>query len=150
MSKIIIGADHRGFQLKEIIVEQLRNDGYAVTDMGSNKYDPNDDFTDIAIKVAEEVALNNTKGILICRTGIGVCIAANKVDGIRAGLCTTIKQTRLAKSDDDINMLCLSAELVSEAKNLKIVKKFLETVFSSDERYINRVQKIKKYETEEC
>ena len=150
MGKVIIGADHRGYKLKDKIIEMLRESGYTVTDIGAKKYDPDDDYIDFAVKVAEEVSLQNIKGIIICRSGIGVSIAANKVDGIRAGLCTTLKQTRLARTDDDINILCLSAELVSEEKNFKIVKKFLETVFSSDERYINRIIKIKKYEVEKC
>ena len=147
MNTIFIGADHRGFKLKEIIKESLRDLGYQVTDLGSAKYDEEDDYTDIGINLAEKVAFNNTKGILICGSGVGVCVAANKVKGIRAALCTSEKQARLARVDDDANILCLSSELVDEESNEKISKVFIETVFSSEERHIRRINKIKKYET---
>ena len=84
MSLIYIGADHRGFKLKEIIKESLRDLGHQLTDLGSAKYDEEDDYTDIGLSVAEKVAFENTKGILICGSGVGVCVAANKVKGIRA------------------------------------------------------------------
>ena len=77
---------------------------------------------------------------------MGVCISANKVDGARAALATSEKQARLARTDDDVNILCLSADLVDEETNFKIIKTFLETVFASEERFIRRINKIKKYE----
>ena len=147
MGSIIIGADHRGFRLKKVIIEMLRDRGVAVEDLGYKEYDKDDDFVDIAQKVALKVISEKAKGILVCRTGIGTSIMANKVKGIRAGLCTMIKQARLARNDNDINILCLSAELVSQEKNLKIVNKFMNTVFSSGENYIRRNNKIKNYES---
>lgn len=147
MGNVIIGADHRGYRLKSVIVENLRERGISVEDLGSTEYDPTDDFVDIAIKLGEKVVAEKAKGILICRNGVGVCIAVNKVRGVRAGLCMSIKQARLAKSDDDINVLCLSSELITQEKNIKIVNKFLNTVFSSEERFIRRIQKISKYES---
>jgi ribose 5-phosphate isomerase B len=147
MNAIFIGADHRGFKLKEIIKESLRDLGYQVTDLGSANYDKEDDYADIALNVGEKVAFENAKGILICRSGVGVCVVANKVKGIRASLCTSEKMARLAREDDDANVLCLSAELVDEETNKLIAETFLETVFSSEERFIRRINKIKKYET---
>jgi ribose 5-phosphate isomerase B len=150
MGNILIGADHRGWRLKSIIVEKLRERGIAVEDLGYRDYDKNDDFADITVDLANRVVHEKTKGILICRTGIGTSIMANKVDGVRAGLCTLIKQARLARNDTDINILCLSADLVSQEKNLRIVNKFLNTIFSSGENYIRRINKIKQYESKKC
>jgi len=146
MSVIYVGSDHRGFYLKNKVVKFLREKEYQVKDLGPTKYNKEDDYSDIAIKLAEKVVQENTKGILICESGVGVCISANKVDGARAALCTIEKQARLARMDDDANILCLSAELVEEETNLEIVKSFLETVFASEERFIRRINKIKKYE----
>jgi len=146
MSVIYVGADHRGLNFKNKVVEFLRDKEYKVKDLGPVKYDQDDDYSDMAIKLAEKVVRENTKGILICGSGVGVCISANKVDGARAALATSEKQARLARTDDDANILCLSAELVDEEINLEIVKSFLETVFASEEKYIRRINKIKKYE----
>jgi len=147
MIKILIGADHGGYNLKEKLVERLRSKGFAVEDIGYKEYEPTDDFPEIAFKLGEKVVFEKAKGILICSSGIGMSIAANKVKGVRAGLCTSIKQARLAKSDNDINVLCLANKLVSMDKNFKIVIKFINTVFSSDERFIRRIKKIKNYES---
>ncbi len=146
MSVIYVGSDHRGFYLKNKIVKFLREKEYQIKDLGAIKYNQEDDYSDISIKLAEKVVRENTKGILICESGVGVCISANKVDGARAALCTTEKQARLARTDDDANILCLSAGLVDEEINLEIVNSFLETVFASEERFIRRINKIKKYE----
>jgi len=147
MRQIFLGADHRGYQLKEKIKKELRESDWSVTDLGNQKYDIDDDYTDIAIELAEKVVQNKALGILICGSGVGVCIAANKVIGARAATVLNKQQARKAREDDDANILCLSADWVDEKLNLKIVKEFLETVFSSDERYIRRILKIKEYET---
>jgi ribose 5-phosphate isomerase B len=86
------------------------------------------------------------RGILICGSAIGICIAANKVDGVRAAMCLDEKQAKLAREHNDANILCLAVDLVNEEKNLEIVKVFLNTLFSSEERHIRRIQIIKKYE----
>lgn len=147
MNMVYLGADHRGFQLKEKIKEWLKEWEYDTVDLGNDKYDHDDDYTDIAFKLGESVARDRTNGILVCGSGVGVCSAVNKVKGIRAGLCTTEKQARAAREEDDANVLSLSAEEVGEETNKKIVKIFLETVFSSEERYIRRIQEIKAYES---
>ncbi|MFZ2152671.1 MAG: RpiB/LacA/LacB family sugar-phosphate isomerase [Microgenomates group bacterium] len=145
---IYIGADHRGFRLKEELKKILESEHYEFRDLGASEYDKDDDYTDIAIKLAEKVAVENVKGILVCGSGAGASIAANKVKGIRAGLCTSEKLVRAARNDDDINVLCLSADSVSVEDNEKIMALFLATTFGSEERYIRRINKIKKYETE--
>ena len=144
---IYIGADHRGYRLKEEIKKWLESQQYEYRDLGANEYDKDDDFTDVSIKLAETVAIEGARGILICGSGAGASIAANKVKGIRAGLCTSEKQTKAARNDDDINILCISAESVSVEDNIKVVSVFLATLFSSEERYVRRINKIKTYES---
>lgn len=145
---IYLGADHRGYKLKERVKEWLEEWEVEYRDLGNDKYDKDDDYTEFALKVAEKVAGGGGRGILLCGSGVGVSIVANKVKGVRAALCTSEKQARKSREDDDVNVLCLSSDLVSEETNKKIVKMFLDTVFSSSERYIRRIGKIKKYELE--
>lgn len=144
---IFIGADHRGFRLKEEVKKWLESQQYEYRDLGAKEYDKDDDYPDISIKLGETVIKENGRGILICGSGAGASIAANKVKGIRAGLCTSEKQTKAARNDDDINVLCVSADAVSVDDNLRIVSVFLGTLFSSEERYFRRINKIRDYES---
>lgn len=150
MSIIYIGADHGGYNLKEKIKKFLDEWGYDVRDVGNKEYDKDDDYVDFALILAENVTREKTKGILICRSGGGMCMAANKVRGIRAVSCGTEKQAVMGREDNNANVLCLSADLISEEENEKIVKVFLETVFSSEERHIRRINKISDYESKIC
>lgn len=143
---IYIGADHRGFRLKEEIKKWLESQHYEFRDLGAKEYEKEDDYPDVSIKLAETVAVEGAKGILVCGSGAGASIAANKVKGVRAGLCTLEKQAKAGRNDDDINVLCLSADMISVEENIKIVSVFLGTMFSSEERYIRRINKIKQYE----
>ena len=145
MRRIYIGADHGGVELRDKVIEKLRDEGYQVTDL-SGKYNPEDDYPDVGIKVGEKVAKENVLGILICRSGAGVCIAANKVDGVRAAMAISPKQARKGVEDDDVNILCLSADHVNEEGNMEIIDGFLGAVFASEERFIRRINKIKAYE----
>jgi ribose 5-phosphate isomerase B len=145
MREVYIGADHGGFKLKDKIALELREKGWTVTDLTGN-YDPDDDYPDIGIKVAEKIVKENALGILICRSGAGVCVAANKVLGARAAMAINLKQSRKIREDDDINILCLSADYVSEEDNLEMIDEFLKTLFMTEERFIRRILKIKKYE----
>ena len=144
---IYIAADHRGFRLKEEIKKWLETELYEFRDLGAAKYDREDDYPEIAFKLGETVIQEKARGILICGSGAGASIAANKVAGVRAGLCTSVKQASAAKNDDDINILCLSADWVSLEDNQKITAAFLKTLFSSEERHIRRINQIKDYET---
>jgi ribose 5-phosphate isomerase B len=145
---IYIAADHRGFRLKEEIKKWLETELYEFRDLGAYEYDKEDDYPLYAIKIGETVIKENTRGILICGSGAGASIAANKVRGIRAGLCTSVRQAASARSDDNINLLCLSADWVSVEDNQKITDTFLKTPFSSEERHIRRINQIKDYETQ--
>lgn len=144
---IYIAADHRGFRLKEEVKKWLETELYEFRDLGATEYDRDDDYPEFAFKLGEIVSRENTRGILICGSGAGASIAANKVVGIRAGLCTSVKQASAAKNDDNINILCLSSDWVSLEDNQKIVETFLKTLFSSEERHIRRINQIKDYET---
>lgn len=146
MGNILIGADHRGFRLKEFIKEELRENGFEVIDLGNKKYDKDDDYVEIGLSVAEKVAMKKEKGILICGSGIGTSIIANKVRGIRAALCLTNKQAKMAREHNDANVLCLAADLLSDEENLEISKIFLESIFSSEERHFKRLRLLKRYE----
>jgi len=145
---IYIAADHRGFRLKEEIKKWLETELYEFRDLGAFEYNREDDYPEIAVKLGETVVRENVRGILICGSGAGASIAANKVVGIRAGLCTSVKQAAAARTDDNINILCLSADWVSQDDNQKIAQSFLNTLFSSEERHIRRINQIKKYETQ--
>ena len=144
---IFIGADHRGFYLKEKIKAELQQRGYDVNDLGAYEYNESDDYPDIATKVAEKVSHHpNSKGIILCGTGIGVCISANKVKNIRAGLAINEEIVKRAKEEDDINILCLPADYLDKERAISLVELFLKTEFKGEEKYLRRIKKIEEYE----
>jgi len=145
VKRIAIGCDHRGLALKELIVPFLQNAGYSYEDFGCYSTDPVD-YPDIARKVGEAVASGDFDvGILICNTGIGMCIAANKMRGIRAALCHDTLTAQRARQHNDANVLCLAGEGVDTKAALEIVKTFLTTDFEGG-RHLRRVNKIRALE----
>ncbi|MCJ7575670.1 MAG: ribose 5-phosphate isomerase B [Dehalococcoidia bacterium] len=145
MTRIAVGCDHRGFALKELIVPFLRKAGHSYQDFGCYNADPVD-YPDIARKVGEAVASGNFDfGILICSTGIGMCIAANKIKGVRAALCHNVFAAQRARQHNDANILCLGGEDVDTKSALEIVKTFLTTDFEGG-RHARRVNKIRALE----
>lgn len=146
---IYIGADHRGFKLKETIKSYLIKSGYTVHDVGNDHYDENDDYTDFAVKVTEKVSVNTSgsRGILLCGSGVGVDIVANKFPGIRSALVTIPNQAYVSRNDDDTNILSLAADYIDPEEAKKIVSVWLQTPFSNDENHKRRLDKIKKLET---
>lgn len=144
--RIAIGADHRGFKLKEIIERRLRELGHEVVDVGTDS-ETSVDYTDFAIADAEKVARGEAdRGVLICGSGAGMAIAANKVKGIRAALAVNPEAARLARAHNDINMLALGAWQESDPRHvLDIVEAFLSTEFEGG-RHARRVDKIRAYE----
>jgi len=143
--KVYIGADHAGFELKEKLKTYL-NKNYNLIDLGNTKYDKNDDYPKFASKVAKKVSKSKSFGILICGSGQGVCIAANKIKGIRAVLAEHIKDSKMARLDDDANVLCLQGRLLSFNKAKKICDTFLQTEFTNFKRHLRRINEIKKLE----
>ncbi|MGA1865897.1 MAG: ribose 5-phosphate isomerase B [Thermoplasmatota archaeon] len=137
---VSIGADHGGFHLKEFLKGRLSEAGYSVLDRGS--FDPSPvDYPDIAFKVAADV-LDGCRGILICGTGVGMCNAASRVEGIIAALCTNEYMGRMARLHNDANVLCLGARVVGDELAWDVSRVFLETPTMNDEKYIRRREKV--------
>ncbi|MCS7151036.1 MAG: RpiB/LacA/LacB family sugar-phosphate isomerase [Endomicrobia bacterium] len=144
--KIAVGCDHGGFRLKEVIKKYLQQNMYQILDFGCYSEEPVD-WPDIALLVAEAVKDRFADvGILIDSFGGAVCLAANKVKGIRAVSCYNITSAKLAREHDDANILCLGAKTVGEAENMEILKTFLSTNVLTEQRYINRLKKLQDIE----
>lgn len=146
---IYLGADHRGFALKEEVKKYLEQQGYEFRDLGNVTYEPDDDYPDFAFPVAHQVADNQEQGhfgIVICGSAVGACIAANKVVGARAGIGFSVEATAAGRADDDMNVLCLSADYTDREQVYDIVETFLTTDFSGEERHQRRLDKIKNHE----
>ena len=145
--KVIIGADHGGYDLKVAIKEFLKNKGVDVVDVGTESL-VSCDYPDIAKKLVKEVLKDGSKGILVCGTGIGMSIAANKYDGIRAALCSDTFSARMTREHNDSNVLCLGERVLGKGLALDIVNIWLNTEFSEGERHKNRIELIEKIEKE--
>jgi ribose 5-phosphate isomerase B len=145
---IYLGADHRGFNLKEFIKSWLKNQGYEVVDFGANVLNPEDDYTDFAIKVAEAIQKDYEKvrGNLICCSGEGVFMTANKFKRVKAGLGFNPDQVFEMRNDDNINVLCLASDFIDEEQAKNLVKVFLITSFDHKENHLRRLQKIEELE----
>lgn len=146
--EIYLGADHRGWELKNKLGEWLKGKGYAIHDMGAEKLNTEDDYPEYAFKVAEAVAEkpHQRRGIVVCGSGAGMAVAANKVAGVRAVLLHDSKIVEAARRDDDINVLALGADFITEEKARAIITAFLETAFDSNTRHERRVNEIVQYE----
>ena len=145
--KIFIGADHRGFEIKEHLKVWLQDEGYQVVDCGNTHYDPEDDYPDFSLAVAQNVQQDpKSRGLVICGSGVGVNIAANKVAGVRASTAINVDEVRNARAHDDLNILAISAEYTSFEQVQAMVVMFLTTPFQPEERFIRRLDKIRAYE----
>ena len=143
---IYIGADHRGFKLKEVLKQFLKEGGYTVSDMGNTQYFEGDDYPDFARLVAQKVSADalNARGILICGSGVGVDVVANKFPNIRSALGFSPDQVVEARSDDDVNILSLAPDFLEEDEAKKSVSVWLQTPFDGDERDKRRIEKIRQ------
>jgi ribose 5-phosphate isomerase B len=143
---IAVGADHGGFQLKNKIVEFLKGQGQEVHDLGTFSEDPVD-YPDFAMAVSQEVILKRAnRGVLLCGSGVGACVAANKFPGIRAGLCHDTFSAHQGVEDDNVNVLCLGARVIGPELAKEIVKVWLSATFSEAERHKRRLSKVEKIE----
>ena len=147
--KIVIAADHGGFELKNALKKFLEEKGYTVEDKGPETLDPEDDYPDYGKKVAERVGKDGSEigqqdimGILICRSAAGIIIAANKVKGVRAVAVHDEKGAKHSREHNDANVLGLSGDWTSESKAKKLVTIWLETPYSNEERHTRRLKKI--------
>ncbi|NQT05479.1 MAG: ribose 5-phosphate isomerase B [Dehalococcoidia bacterium] len=147
--RVAIGADHGGFPLKAELTPWLRECGYEVMDLGAETLIPTDDYPDYALAVAEAVASGRAqRGIIICGSGIGACIVANKIPGVRACPCHDTYSAHQGVEHDDMNVLCLGARVVGGALAREVVEVFLKAEFLDEERFRRRLQKILNIESQ--
>ncbi len=145
--KIYLGADHRGYELKEKIASWLFDMEHAFLDLGATSLDPHDDYTKYAEQVASLVAANqSSKGILLCGSGVGVDVVANKFDGIRASLGKSVLQVEAGRRDDDMNILVIAADFTTEKEAKAMLIAFLETKFDDNARRERRLEEIERIE----
>jgi RpiB/LacA/LacB family sugar-phosphate isomerase len=146
--RIVVGADHRGFELKDEIAAALKRDGHEVLDAGTNSAD-SVDYPDYARAVGEAIADGRAeRGILVCGSGVGAGIAANKMRGVRAALCHDTYSARQGVEHDDMNVLCLGARVIGPELAMELVKAFLGARFKGEERLRRRLDKVAEMERE--
>ncbi len=146
--KITIGADHGGYRLKTVIIDFLKKLGHEVADLGAYSEEPAD-YPDSARAVARAIMDNKAdRGILVCGSGVGACIAANKFPGIRAALCHDTFSAHQGVEDDDMNVLCLGERVIGPELAKEIVRVFLAARFSGAERHVRRLGKVQEIERE--
>jgi len=139
---VALSADHGGFDLKNELATRLHQ-MYEFFDLGAHTFDPNDDYPDFALAVAQAVASGQAqRGILICGSGVGACIAANKVPGVRACLCHDTYSAHQGVEHDDMNVLCLGSRVIGIELATELVKVFLNANFSGETRHCRRLEKI--------
>ena len=145
--RLALGCDHGGFHLKTELLSWLEDRGYEVQDHGAHVFDPEDDYPDFAETVARAVAEGLAwRGILICGSGVGACVAANKVPGVRACLCHDTYSARQGVEHDDLNVLCLGSRVIGVEVALELIKAFLDAQFIGTGRYLRRLEKVKAIE----
>jgi ribose 5-phosphate isomerase B len=142
-----IASDHGGYELKQFLVRMLSEAGYEVADFGNLKPDQTDDYPDFVIPLARAVAHGDVaRGVAICGSGVGACIAANKVPGVRAGMIHEVFSAKQGVEDDDMNMICLGGRVVGPAFAWELVNTFLAARFSGAERHRRRLAKVAELE----
>ena len=148
--RIGIAADHGGFELKLQLTSALKAAGYEVADFGNHELVPEDDYPDFVVPLARAVARGEvTRGVAICGSGVGACIAANKVRGVRACLIHETFSARQGVEDDAMNMICLGGRVVNHTLAWELVKTFLQAKFSAAERFKRRLTKVAVLEHKE-
>lgn len=145
--KIALAADHGGFELKNKVVKWLEDENHEVVDLGNHVYDAKDDYPDFAILLGKAVSEKKAeRGIVICGSGIGACITANKFKGVRASICHDTYSARQGVEHDDMNVLCLGARVIGENLAKELVTAFINASFIDEERFKRRLQKVLKLE----
>ena len=148
--RIGVAADHGGFELKEYLAAMLRQADYEVIDFGDGKPKPDDDYPDFVVPLARAVAGGEVdRGLAICGSGVGACIASNKVPGVRACLIHECFSAHQGVEDDDMNVICLGGHVVGNALAWELVRTFLKARFSGAERHRRRLAKVARLESRE-
>ena len=143
--KVTIAADHGGFELKKFIMDWLSVKGFEVSDSGNFVFDEKDDYPDYTIKACKNlISGNSDKAIVICGSGVGACITANKIKGIRASVCHDSYSAHQGVEHDGMNVLCLGARIIGTELAKEIVTSFLNAEFIEEKRFIRRLNKIKE------
>ncbi|HXF99920.1 MAG TPA: ribose 5-phosphate isomerase B [Bacteroidota bacterium] len=146
--KIALAADHAGFALKQELARALREDGHEIVDLGAHDETPSD-YPDFARRIGEAVVSGQVeRGILVCGSGVGASIAANKIKGVRAGLAHDTYSGHQGVEHDDMNVLCLGSRVIGVAAALEVARAFLGARFSNEERHLRRVKKILEIEAQ--
>jgi ribose 5-phosphate isomerase B len=145
---IAVGADHAGYPLNERVIEELRTAGHEVTDFGTHEGSVSDDYPDYALKVGRAIQLGSVEiGILICGSGVGAAVAANKLKGVRAALCGDTYSAHQSREHDDCNVLCLGTRVTGVELALEIVRAFVAARFTGEERHRRRLKKVAEIES---
>ena len=148
--RVGLAGDHGGFQLKEDLAALIREAGHEVTDFGPSTLDPSDDYPDYVIPLARAVAEGRVeRGVAVCGSGVGACIAANKVTGVRAALVHDTFSAHQGVEDDDMNIICMGGRVVATALAWELAKAFLSARFKGAERFTRRLAKISRLEKKE-
>ncbi|MGH9400298.1 MAG: ribose 5-phosphate isomerase B [Thermoanaerobaculia bacterium] len=144
--RIAVGCDHAGFPLKGCVIDELRKMGHDVEDLGAYDTQPAD-YPDYALKVGLAVASGGCeRGVLVCGSGVGASVAANKVPGVRSALCHDTFSARQGVEDDDLNVLCLGARVIGPELAAEVLRAFVGARFSNAERHLRRLNKVKAIE----
>jgi len=144
--RIVVGADHRGYVLKDALAADLGQNGHQVLDIGTNGPE-SVDYPDIALAVGEAIRDGRAeRGILVCGSGVGACVAANKLVGIRAGICHDTYSAHQGVEHDDMNVLCLGSRVIGDELAREIATAFVNAKFSGEERYLRRLTKVEAME----
>ena len=147
--KIALAADHNGFELKAIISEVLKKAGHAVLDVGPHSFDPLDDYPDYAKILAKSVSEKaSDRGIMICGSGVGASVAANKVKGVRAAMCHDLYSAHQGVEHDDLNVLCLGSRIIGSEVARELVITFVNAEYTREERHQRRLEKVLDMEDE--
>jgi len=145
--RVGIATDHGGFELKAQLLEELRGMGHEVVDYGAFEYNKGDDYPDFVVPLAQAVAKEEVeRGLAVCGSGVGACVAANKVAGVRAGLIHDIFSAHQGVEDDDMNIMCLGGRVTCYALALDLIRSFLGARFKGEPRFLRRLDKVARLE----
>lgn len=148
--KISVGSDHGGYSLKKVVVDELNRLGYEVIDCGAHSYDAGDDYPDIARAVGLAVQRGEAeRGVMLCGSGVGACVAANKVRGVRASVCHDTYSAAQGVEHDAMNVLCLGSRIIGKELARVLVRAFTAARFSADSRFHRRLDKVLQIEREQ-
>lgn len=149
--RVGIAADHGGFALKAQLAAALTAAGYIVTDFGASHLAPGDNYPDYVVPLAQAIAGGTIdRGVAVCGSGVGACIAANKVLGVRASPISDCYSVRQGVDDDNMNVMCLGGRVIGEALAWELVQAFLNACFKGNERFRRRLAKVEALETDQC